>query len=436
MKKIISAIAIGAIVVGSAFADMTVGLNYRNGASLFKYTNKGADGRTTDDYGNVYYQSGYDKSGVSMEALKLTGWNSGKDSLNLKVAGDVFSLAANIKPTVTSNALIFHTLTTTITPGRFTLTAGWNGDGMMDMLVKSDADAGNEEGKVFERFKLGSAFNGSDGLCVNNKVSFNTGRNLFALAGYDFGLGKGKTIRVQGSLMFDREWDTSAEKNDGNLGWGVFITPKFDGILDAQVFVKGILKGAAGEDKKAEFVTGAYLKPNFLPAVLADSAVGGSVVINDGKLMEYNVDLRTYFKINSNFTVTYYGKFAKLLSNKDTGYLPCDGAGISSVGDCTAFSSSQVLWNMIAARYKFNGKVTGVLAVSELTDLDSGLNNGRQSADGTQLAIHPHVQFYASKGATITAGVSASLGGIGAHKEANKDMDIIINVPVLLRVKM
>ena len=41
MKKIISAIAIGAIVVGSAFADMTVGLNYRNGASLFKYTNKG-----------------------------------------------------------------------------------------------------------------------------------------------------------------------------------------------------------------------------------------------------------------------------------------------------------------------------------------------------------------------------------------------------------
>ena len=91
---------------------------------------------------------------------------------------------------------------------------------------------------------------------------------------------------------------------------------------------------------------------------------------------------------------------------------------------------------MIAARYKFNGTVTGVLAVSELTDLDDGFNNGRESADGTQLAIHPHVQLYAAKNATISAGISASFGGIGANKDANKDVDVIINVPVLLRVKM
>lgn len=435
MKKIISALAIGAVVAGSAFADMTVGLNYRNGASLFKYTNKGADARTADDYGNVYDDSGYNKNGTSMEALNLTGWNSGKDSLSLKVAGDVFSLAANIQSTVKSNAVTFHALTTTITPGRYTFTAGWNGDGLMDMRVKSDADAGNEEGKVFERFKLGSAFNGSDGLCANNRVSFNTGRNFFALAGYDLRIGKGKTVNMQGSLMFDREWNSSAEKNDGNLGWGLFVTPKIGGVIDAQVFVKGILKGAAGTDKEAEFVTGAYVKPNFLP-ILSDSAVGGSVVIRDGNLMEYNFDLRAYAKVNKNLSITYYGKFAKLVSDDDTGYLPCDGAGVSAVGDCTAFSSSQVLWNMIAARYKFNGTVTGVLAVSELTDLDDGFNNGRESADGTQLVIHPHVQLYAAKNATITAGVSASLGGIGANKDANKDMDVIINVPVLFRVKM
>ena len=235
--------------------------------------------------------------------------------------------------------------------------------------------------------------------------------------------------------MFDREWDSSAEKNDGNLGWGLFVTPKIGGVIDAQVFVKGILKGAAGTDKEAEFVTGAYVKPNFLP-ILSDSAVGGSVVIRDGNLMEYNFDLRAYAKVNKNLSITYYGKFAKLVSDDDTGYLPCDGAVVSAVGDCTAFSSSQVLWNMIAARYKFNGTVTGVLAVSELTDLDDGFNNGRESADGTQLVIHPHVQLYAAKNATITAGVSASLGGIGANKDANKDMDVIINVPVLFRVKM
>ena len=78
MKKIISALVLGTMTIGFAAADISVGLNYRNGVELFKYVNTGADGRATDDYGNTYIDSGYDKSGAAYNLFNLTGWNSGK----------------------------------------------------------------------------------------------------------------------------------------------------------------------------------------------------------------------------------------------------------------------------------------------------------------------------------------------------------------------
>ena len=60
----------------------------------------------------------------------------------------------------------------------------------------------------------------------------------------------------------------------------------------------------------------------------------------------------------------------------------------------------------------------------------------RESADGTQVFAHPHVQIYAAKNATVTAGVLAAFAGIGANEMANKDVDMLINIPVLFRVKM
>ena len=91
---------------------------------------------------------------------------------------------------------------------------------------------------------------------------------------------------------------------------------------------------------------------------------------------------------------------------------------------------------MVSARYKVSDLLTGVLTVGQLSDLDDGFQWGRESADGTQIYVHPHVQIYASKGATITAGVLAAFGGIGANEEANKDVDVLINIPVMFRVKM
>ena len=436
MKKIISALAIGAIALGASFANMKVSLNYRNGVELFKYVNKGMDGRTTDDYGNVYDGSGYNNNGSSMTLFNLTGWNSGKDNLGLTVSGDIFTVKTTLQPTIGSDNSIFHIFDASakLFDGALILEAGWNGDGIQGFRAKKFADDGNEEGKVAETFKLGSLFTGSDGLCSTNQISFNTGRNYFARADYRLNIVDGVTCNIAGNLMIDREWDTSSEKNNGNIGWSIFLDPKISGIMNAEIFIKGKQIGKAGSDKVSEFVTGGYLSPKMI-SVLKDSAIGGSVVILDGNLMEYNADWRFRFDIDD-LMITYFGKFAKLVSDDNTGYDPCDGAAVGALAGLTGFNSSQALWNVINARYKINDRFTGILTVGELTDLDDGFNSGRESADGTQIYAYPHVQIYASKGATVQFGAVAAFGGIGAHEDANKDVDMIINIPVMFRVKM
>lgn len=448
MKKIISALAIGAIVTGAAFAELKVSLNYRNGVELFKYVDKGADGRSVNEYSNVYStsegNSGYEVNGATKSLFNLTGWNSGKDNVGLQVVGDILTIKSTIQPTVASNNILWHIFDIGAKYNGIYANAGWNGDGIMNFRAKKAADDGNEEGKVFETFKLGSAFGGSDGLCSTNQVSFNTDRNFFALAGYTIPVVDGVTIKTQGAVMFDRNWNSSTSASDetdnGNFGWSVFIDPKINDVLSAELFIKGKRIGKAGSEKYTELVTGAYFAPLGVP-LLKDSAVGGSVVIADGDLQEYNFDLRAFVNVSSDLWITYFGKFAKLVVNegddlKYTPYSEVDGASVGALAGLTSFKSSQVLWNMISVRYKMNDRFTGILSVGELTDLDDGFQAGRYTADGTQIFAHPHVQIYASKGATITAGVVAAFGGIGANENANKDVDILINIPVLFRVKM
>lgn len=438
MKKIIGALALGAVAASLATAETKIALNYRTGVELFKYVDQGANGRRTDDYGNTYVDSGYDVAGASYNLFNLTGWNGGKDNLDLRASGDIFSLRAVLQPTQANDNIAWHIFNMEAKYDAFTLSGGWNGDGVgMNYRVKKAADDGNEEGKVFETFKPGSIFTGSDGLCSTNQVSFNTGRNLFALASYNLAL-DAFSIKATGALIFDREWNSSAEQRDGNLGWSFFLDPKVPGILDAELFIKGIKTGAAGSDKYQKFVTGAYFKPTLLSDfTISDSGFGGSVVIWDGKLQEFNFDWRIQSKPIPELMITYMGKFAKLVADdENTPYDEVDGASVGALAGLQAFKSSQALWNMISARYTVNSLVTGVLTVGQLTDLDDGFQYGRESADGTQIYVHPHAQIYAAKNASVTAGVLFAMGGIGANEAANKDIDILVNIPVLFRVKM
>ncbi|MBD5426699.1 MAG: hypothetical protein HDR38_03980 [Treponema sp.] len=431
MKKIISALVLGA-AAGFAAADISIAANYRNGIDVFKYVNKGLDGRVLDEYGNVYPDSGYVDNPTTKSLFNLTGWNSGKDSVTLNASGDVFSYKATLQPTAGSSAIVFHIMEIGAEAGNFTFKAGWNGDGVMNYRAKKDADAGNEEGGVFETYKLGSLFSGSDAICVNNQVSFNTGRNFYAQAGYAFVFSDSANLQVKAAIMSDRKWDNPSDAIwNNNPGWSVFAMPKVKGVFDAEVFAKGY------QDKgdKQTLIFGAYGKPLGI-SHLADGGIGGSVRLYDGKLEEWNVDLRLYFEVNDKLTITTHNKFAKLVRNADHTKATTDGLVVSAIGKgLSNINSSQALWDMVAARYKVNKTVTLIGTVGQLTDLDRGFNDGRESADGTLVYVHPHAQFYANGKISVVAGVLFGAGGIGAAEKANKDVDFLVNVPVLLRVK-
>lgn len=433
MKKIISALALGAMAIGLATADMSIGINYRNGIEAFKYINKGVDGRSTDDYGNTFIDSGYEKSGTTYNLFNLTGWNAGKDDVSLKASGKVFNFAATLQPSISNNNIVFQIMRVGAEVGNFFFNAGWTGNGLMNYRVSRFGNNGNEEGKVAETYKLGSIFTGSEGLGANNQVGFNAGsRNLFAYAGYSFIFSKKANLTVQAAYLSDRQIDSISVPAWKNYpGWSLFVQPKLKGLFDAEFFIKGHMDA----NEKQTLVIGGYGRPLVLP-MIADGGVGGSVVIKDGHLMEYNFDVRLLFEIGDRLELTTMTKFAKLVSNKDTGYNPTDGMAVGAVAGLTGFKSSQALWSMLGARYKLNKTITLIGTVGGLKDLDKGFQSGRESSDGLQLYVHPHAQFYANGKISVVAGVLAAFGGIGADSDANKDVDMIINVPVLIRVKL
>ena len=432
MKKIISALALGAMAAGLAVADVSIGINYRNGVEVFKYVNKGADGRSTDEYGNTYIDSGYDKSGAAFDMFNLIGWNSGRDDVSLKASGEIFSFQATLQPTVGGNAIRFGIGRIGAEIGNWYSAVGWNVNGIMNYRVPRFGNEGNEEGKVAETFKLGSLFSGSEGLCANNQIGFNTNQNWYAMTGYSFVFSDKANMTVQAAYLSDRSIGAMSTATWKNYpGWSLFIQPKLKGLFDAEFFIKGHMDA----NEKQTLVIGGYGRPLVLP-MIADGGVGGSVVIKDGHLMEYNFDVRLLFEVTDRLQITSMNKFAKLVSNSDTGYNPTDGAAVSALAGLTGFKSSQALWNMIGARYKLNKTVTLIGTVGQLTDLDKGFQSGRESADGTQIYVHPHAQFFANGKITVTAGVLSAFGGIGADSDANKDVDMIINVPVLIRVKL
>lgn len=455
MKKIISAIALGAIITSAATADVKVNLNYRTGAEI--YRNEGGKNESNLD------------TGRTATWFDLVKHNGGKDNLGLQVSGDVLSAKATLQPTQNSNNVVFHIMELGAKFGNLTLTSGWNGDGKMigSYRVKNAADAGNEEGKYFESYKLGSIFKDSYALIADNPVALkNTDRTFFAMASYKMAPTDSFSMTVQGTVISDRKWDDSgaAEQNAGSKGYSVMLNPRIAGIMDACFIFKGS-NDAQKTLKKTiepfnyektvtfgEYTFGAWVQPLMIPGV--NAVIGFSGAFVDQAITDMGFDLRARWvngpleigtfnnlsiaktnALGNSFTGDTYDKTAKKWVAGDEGRAV---AGVAGLGEMT---STKVLWDAVYARYKINGTFTAILTVGQQTELDNNTSVGNVD-DGTQIYVHPHVQIYANGGASITAGVVYAQSGIGADKGnaltgvAGKASKTIVAIPVLFRVKM
>lgn len=431
MKKIISALAVSALVLGSAAAKTSVNLNYRNGAYLFGYTNNG------------------DKDAAKSTSVvfdSLNKYQGGQDSMTFKASGDILDFEANIQPKV-DNTIRFNVLKIGAKWGSFHVQSGWNGDGINGGYRVTN-DAANVEGALFETFKLGSVFKNSYNQYADNQVEIGnatlfTNRIMYAQADYTLGFSDFK-INFKGTVISDRGWkDSTNEYNDGNKGWSVFVDVSKGKMFKGEAFLKGTAKTVSGDDKTV-LVPGLYFQWLGTPNLIA--TVGGAMTVFDGDLSDYSFDLRARYAVNSALAITYYLKYSALddenFSQKAGTKNQTDliAKNIGYTGNAKAFSAQAVLWNFVNVRYAVTPNLIANVALGALSDVGN-LDN---ASNGTTISIHPNAQIFAGKGASITVGVAASFQGIGSEKASSytnskKDdgtTQIGIAIPLLFRVTM
>ena len=133
MKKIISALTLGAMVAGAAFADVGLALNYRQRATLLSHNNefytykKGAKDKKTEEDTAIFNTDKYSGAGT--------------DNLSINLGGDIASFqVVVVGDEATTSKLRTKTLGADLHVGKVGLFAGFWSDGKVKGAYRNKAD--------------------------------------------------------------------------------------------------------------------------------------------------------------------------------------------------------------------------------------------------------------------------------------------------------
>lgn len=442
MKKIISALTLGAMVAGAAFADVGVTLNYRQRATLLSHNNEYG---TTDEASKILFTDAYSGAGT--------------DNLSINLGGDIASFqVVVVGDEATTSKLRTKTLGADLQVGKVGLFAGFWSDGKVKGAYrnKADVDAGNMEGMDFEFKKLGSAYAGSPSFFVDNivmPVNVTASESYAIGAKYNIRNFKACKLELNGVYISNETSDEKGSKSDGSLQGHSLV-----GLVEANtnygtgefVFKYGQSAYYNKEDKKYAdaMAFGAYLQPKIMNNLTTTIGGAGSVV--DGDFTDWSADLRLYYKMGALSFTSFHSYSALVDAEESIGKLNgkknattkgiADSAAVTNgKHGGTPVSRDSVLTNNLMVRYKVNSKfaVYGVVADmiglgenggKKLTDKD-----GKETTDALiQLRASAWAQFYAG-GNSISVGVVYE-----NHDVAETYGDSVQNIaiPMIFRVKM
>lgn len=441
MKKIISALTLGAMVAGAAFADVGVTLNYRQRATLLSHNNEYG---TTDEASKILFTDAYSGAGT--------------DNLGINIGGDIASFAITVVgDESTTSKLRTKTLGADLQVGKVGLFAGFWSDGKVKGAYrnKADVDAGNMEGMDFEFKKLGSAYAGSPSFFVDNivmPVNVTASESYAIGAKYNIRNFKACKLELNGVYISNETSDEKGSKSDGNLQGHSLV-----GLVEANtnygsgefVFKYGQSAYKNDDGKYADAMAfGAYLQPKIMNNLTATIGGAGSVV--DGDFTDWSADLRLYYKMGALSFTSFHSYSALVDAEESIGKLNgkknattkgiADSAAVTNgKHGGTPVSRDSVLTNNLMVRYKVNSKfaVYGVVADmiglgenggKKLTDKD-----GKETTDALiQLRASAWAQFYAG-GNSISVGVVYENYDVA---ETYGDSVQNIAIPMIFRVKM
>lgn len=441
MKKIISALTLGAMVAGAAFADVGVTLNYRQRATLLSHNNEYG---TTDEASKILFTDAYSGSGT--------------DNLGINLGGDIASFAVTVVGDENTTAkLRTKTLGADLQVGKVGLFAGFWSDGKVKGAYrnKADVDAGNMEGMDFEFKKLGSAYAGSPSFFVDNivmPVNVTASESYSIGAKYNIRNFKACKLELNGVYISNETSDEKGSKADGSLQGHSLV-----GLVEANtaygsgefVFKYGQSAYQNKDKKYADAMAfGAYLQPKIMNNLTTTIGGAGSVV--DGDFTDWSADLRLYYKMGA-LSFTSFHSYSALVDAEESVYKLngkknattkgiADSAAVTNgKHGGTPVSRDSVLTNNLMVRYKVNSKFAVYGVVADMIGL--GENGGKKLADKDgkettdaliQLRASAWAQFYAG-GNSISVGVVYENNDVA---ETYGDSVQNIAIPMIFRVKM
>lgn len=440
MKKIISALTLGAMVAGAAFADVGVTLNYRQRATLLSHNNEYG---TTDEASKLFFTDAYSGSGT--------------DNLGINLGGDIASFAITVVGDEnTTSKLRTKTLGADLQVGKVGLFAGFWSDGKVKGAYrnKADVDAGNMEGMDFEFKKLGSAYAGSPSFFVDNivmPVQVTASESYAIGAKYNIRNFKACKLELNGVYISNETSDEKGSKSSGNLQGHSLV-----GLVEANTaygsgeFVFKYGQSAYKKDNKYTdaMAFGAYLQPKIMNNLTATIGGAGSVV--DGDFTDWSADLRLYYKMGA-LSFTSFHSYSALVDAKESvgklnGKKNATTKGIANNAAVTdgkhggtTVSRDSVLTNNLMVRYKVNSKFAVYGVVADMIGLGENGGNKLSDKDGKettdaliQLRASAWAQFYAG-GNSISVGLVYENYDVA---ETYGDSVQNIAIPMIFRVKM
>lgn len=446
MKKIISALTLGAMVAGAAFADVGLALNYRQRATLLSHTNESKSNKI-------------EETSAIFNTDKYSG--NGTDNLSITLGGDIASFqVVVVGDEATTSKLRTKTLGADLHVGKVGLFAGFWSDGKVKGAYrnKSDIDAGNMEGMDFEFKKLGSAYAGSPSFFVDNivmPVNVTASESYAIGATYNIRNFKACKLELNGVYISNETSDEKGSKGDGSLQGHSLV-----GLVEANtaygtgefVFKYG-QSAYQNEDKKYAdaMAFGAYLQPKIINNLTATIGGAGSVI--DGDFTDWSADLRLYYKAGALSFTSFHSYSAIVDAEENAAKLNGKGnaatKGIATqkvLGDSmqhkgTAPKRDAILSNNLMVRYKVNKSFAVYGVVADMIGLGENCGKKLTDKDGKkESTTDPLIQLRASAWAQFFAGSNSISVGLVYENydvaETYGDSVQNIAIPMVFRVKM
>jgi len=467
MKKIISALTLGAMIAGAAFADVSINLNFRQRANLFANEEGSKTALWTDAYSG-----------------------SGSDNLAISLAGDIVAFDMQlVTDQAATNKWRSKKFAATVFLGQFELFGGLWADGKLNgaYRAKSDVDAGNIEGMDFEFKKLGSAFASSPSFFCDNLVQPVNGKGESYALGATYKLGLDN-----GAVNFNAAYVTNATSEEdkpasasGSLqghGFAFIADGRMDGLGQAELVFKygqsgikesAVKKGGSANVFVPAMAFGLYAQPSITRNLILTVGGAGSVV--DSNFTDYSVDLRARYQvIPKKLSITSFHSYSAMASgnfwkdgtktkaivgNKSTkgiaNYYDPTNTEKASVNGMYAeeakninvgklggvpLQRDQVLSNNLMIRYNVNntlsvyGIVADMIGLGKSADAKLKDKDGKETTDALiQLRTSLWAQFYADSNNSI------AIGCVYAANDVTDKYGYTYGswaIPVIFRVKM